>query len=79
MLYASVDWVVLVAVAFLMVAALNVVNPKFHTVPAAPYIIPTDVANCAAHDDSGCTSTLRCSSYLTAAGKPAWRCKRVPV
>lgn len=82
MLHASIDWVVLIGLAFLMVAALNVVNPSFRTVPAAPYYSPSrraQVGNCVRHDETGknCATTLLCSSYVNSSGKPAWKCRQV--
>lgn len=82
MLYASVDWVVLIGLAFLMVAALNVVNPSFRTSPTPDYVSPSlraHVGNCVRHDETGknCATTLLCSSYVKSSGRPAWKCDQV--
>lgn len=75
------DWVTIVGMVFVLMLALNIVNPSFRSVPTPNYISPSsmraEVGNCLRRDEAGnCTSTLVCSSYLNA-GKPAWKCAEV--
>ncbi len=82
MLCTATDWLTMIGMVFVLMLALNIVNPSFRTVPTPDYISPlsmrAEVGNCLHHDETGqCTSTLVCSSYLNAAGKPDWKCAEV--
>lgn len=78
----ATDWATIIGMVFVLMMALNVVNPSFRSVPAPNYISPlsmrAEVGNCLHRDEAGnCTSTLVCSAYLNAAGKPVWKCAEV--